>query len=109
MFLSKILKFLESQNLRIPVIVVGIHLTSVARVNEMDFLNDGFSSYVIGEGFNAVTKMCDDIQNGGLKKIYSEPILKDVNELPFAALDLEDAIMETDRKAKERERKKKEG
>jgi hypothetical protein len=63
---------------------------------------------MIGEGFNAVTKMCDDIQNGGVKKIYLEPILKDVNELPFAALDLEDAIMETDRKEMERKREEKE-
>lgn len=86
----KIHKFLKSQNIRIPVIVGGIHLTSVAHVNEMDFLEDGFSSYVIGEGFNAVTKICDDIEDGYLKKMYAEPILKDVNVLPFAARDLID-------------------
>jgi radical SAM superfamily enzyme YgiQ (UPF0313 family) len=87
----KIHKFLESQNIRIPVVVGGIHLTSVAHVNEMDFLKDGFDSYVIGEGFNAVTKMCDDIEEcGRLKKIYTEPIIRDVNDLPYAARDLID-------------------
>lgn len=86
----KILKFLDSQNIRTPRAVGGVHITSVAHVNEMDFLNDGFDSYVIGEGFNAVTKMCDDIKEGSLKKTYAEPILKDVNDLPFAARDLID-------------------
>lgn len=86
----KILKFLESQNIRTPIIVGGIHLTSVAHVNEMDFLKDGFSSYVIGEGFNAVTKICEDIENGNLNQMYTEPILKDVNVLPFARRDLID-------------------
>jgi hypothetical protein len=39
-----------------------------------------------------------------LFRAYSERC----NELPFAALDLEDAIMETDRKEMEREREEKE-
>lgn len=87
----KILKFLDSQNMRMPTSCGGIHLTSVAHANETDFLNDGFDSYVIGEGFNAVTKMCDDMkETGKLKKMYTEPIIKDVNELPFAARDLID-------------------
>lgn len=87
----KIRKFLESQNIRIPVVVGGIHLTSVAHVNEMDFLQDGFASYVIGEGFNAVTRICEDIEESGRpKKIYTAPILDDVNKLPVAARDLID-------------------
>lgn len=70
-------------------VIGGIHYTSLAYANEMDFVNrDGFDSYCIGEGYNAVTKMAEDYPF--LKKIYSEPILKDVNELPFAARDLID-------------------
>lgn len=70
-------------------IVGGIHTTSLAYANEMDFLhNDGFDSYCIGEGYNAVLRMAEDYPN--LKHMYSEPILKDVNELPFAARDLID-------------------
>ena len=74
---------------RAKFIVGGIHTTSLAYANEMDFLQqDGFDSYCIGEGYNAVTKMAEDYPN--LKRMYSEPILKDVNELPFAARDLID-------------------
>ena len=52
----------------------------------MDFLQkDGFDTYCIGEGYNAVTRMAEDFPN--LRRMYSEPILKDVNELPFAARD----------------------
>jgi hypothetical protein len=70
-------------------VIGGIHTTSLVYANEMDFLeNDGFDSYCIGEGYNAVTKMAEDFPN--LKHMYSEPILKDVNELPFAARDLID-------------------
>ena len=86
----KILKFLESQNIRIPVVVGGVHLTSIAHVNELEpCMKDGFTSFVIGEGFNSVTKICDDIKETGKpQKVYTEPILKDVNDLPFAARDL---------------------
>jgi anaerobic magnesium-protoporphyrin IX monomethyl ester cyclase len=71
------------------VVIGGIHTTSLAYANEMDFLqNDGFDGYCIGEGYNAVTRMADDYPN--IKRMYSEPILKDVNELPFAARDLID-------------------
>jgi anaerobic magnesium-protoporphyrin IX monomethyl ester cyclase len=69
-------------------IIGGIHITSLVYANEYEFLNDGFDSYCIGEGYNAVTKMAEDFPN--LKRMYSEPILKDVNELPFAARDLID-------------------
>ena len=76
----------------IPVVVGNIHITSEVYANRMDFLeNDGFSSYCTGEGFNAVTKMCDDLkQEGQLKKLYSEPIVRDVDTIPFAARDLID-------------------
>jgi len=73
-----------------PVVVGGIHVTSLVHANELDFLKDPFDSFVIGEGYNAVTKMCNDVAAGTLKKTYAEPILKDVNELPFAARDLID-------------------
>jgi B12 binding protein len=70
-------------------VIGGIHYTSLVYANEMDFLEkDGFDSYCIGEGYNAVTKMAEDFPN--LKRMYAEPILKDVNELPFAARDLID-------------------
>jgi anaerobic magnesium-protoporphyrin IX monomethyl ester cyclase len=70
-------------------VIGGIHYTSLVYANEMDFLqNDGFDSYCIGEGYNAVTKMAEDFPN--LKRMYTEPILKDINELPFAARDLID-------------------
>ena len=70
-------------------VIGGIHTTSLVYANEMDFLEkDGFDSYCIGEGYNTVTKMAEDFPN--LKRMYSEPILKDVNELPFAARDLID-------------------
>lgn len=70
-------------------VIGGIHTTSLAYANEMDFLRrDGFDSFCIGEGYNTVTRMADDFPN--LKNMYSEPILKDVNELPFAARDLID-------------------
>ena len=78
---------------RKPVVVGGIHTTSLVHANEMDFLQrDGFDSYVIGEGYNAVTKICEDLEQGnqGLHRLYSEPILADVNDLPFAARDLID-------------------
>src|SRR5688572_33368105 len=52
----KIMNFMREQGFTMPMVAGGIHLTSVAHVNEMDFLKDGFDSYVIGEGFNAVTK-----------------------------------------------------
>ena len=73
-------------------IVGGIHTTSLVHANEMDFLEkDGFDSYVIGEGYNAITKMGVDLEEKStLSKMYSEPILKDVNQLPFAARDLID-------------------
>ena len=61
-------------------VIGGIHTTSLAYANEMDFLEkDGFDSYCIGEGYNSVIRMADDFPN--LKRMYSEPILKDVNEL----------------------------
>ncbi len=70
-------------------VIGGIHTTSLAYANEMDFLqHDGFDSYCIGEGYNTVLRMVEDYPN--LKRMYSEPILKDVNELPFAARDLID-------------------
>ena len=70
-------------------VIGGIHTTSLAYANEMDFLEkDGFDSYCIGEGYNSVTRMAEDFPN--LKRMYSEPILKDVNDLPFAARDLID-------------------
>lgn len=75
-----------------PSIVGGIHVTSLAHANEMDFLKtDGFSSYVVGEGYNAITHICSDLSTvKGLSQLYSEPILKDVNDLPFAARHLID-------------------
>src|SRR5215211_491107 len=85
----KIKDFIHSLGYNIPISVGGIHITSTAHVNEMEYTErDGFDSYCVGEGFHAVTKMCDDLPN--LKKIYAEPILKDVNDLPFAARDLID-------------------
>lgn len=87
----KIRDRIRSLELDVPVTVGGIHLTSLVHANEMDFLNDGFDSYCIGEGYNAVTQMCDDVKRGTkLSKMYSAPILKDINELPFAARDLID-------------------
>lgn len=74
---------------RAKFVIGGIHTTSLAYANEMEFLEkDGFDSYCIGEGYNAVLRMAEDFPN--LKRMYSEPILKDVNELPFAARDLID-------------------
>jgi anaerobic magnesium-protoporphyrin IX monomethyl ester cyclase len=72
-----------------PSVVGGIHATSLVYASEVDFLQkDGFDSYVIGEGYNAVTKICDDIPK--IKPVYTEPIIKDVNDLPFAARHLID-------------------
>jgi len=72
-------------------VIGGIHTTSLVHAQEMDFLQrNGFDSYVIGEGYNAVTRICEDLDTKSLKlkKLYSEPILADVNLLPFAARDL---------------------
>lgn len=69
-------------------VIGGIHTTSLVHANELNFLNDGFDSYCIGEGFNTVLRMAEDYPN--LKRMYTEPIIKDVNELPFAARDLID-------------------
>lgn len=76
----------------LPMVAGNIHITSEVYANRMGFLEeDGFTSYCTGEGFNAVTKMCDDLKNnGGLKRLYAEPIIPDVNRLPFAARDLID-------------------
>lgn len=73
-------------------IVGGIHTTSLVHAGEMDFLKrDGFDSYCVGEGYNAVTKIGGDLEETGqIKPLYTEPILRDVNELPFAARDLID-------------------
>ncbi len=73
-----------------PIIVGGIHVTSLVHANDLAFLDDPFESYCVGEGYNAVTKICRDIEQNTLKKTYAEPILRDVNELPFAARDLID-------------------
>lgn len=86
----KIRDNIRARGYDMPVTVGGIHLTSLAHNNEMDFLDDGFDAYCVGEGYNAVTKMCVDLKSGGLNKLYAEPILKDVNDLPFAARDLID-------------------
>src|SRR6476659_11224099 len=75
----------------IPMVVGGIHTTSLAHAKEMEFLQrDGFDAYVIGEGYNAVTRMCDDLDQHGLRQLYAEPILRDVNTLPYAARELID-------------------
>ena len=74
-----------------PIVAGGIHVTSLGHANEMDFLKkDGFDSYVLGEGYNAVTRISEDIHENRLSKMYAEPILKDVNDLPFASRDLID-------------------
>lgn len=81
-----------------PVVVGGIHVTSLVHANELSFLKtDGFDSYVVGEGYNAVTKVCQDLEDHSLqgsskalRPLYSDPILSDVNLLPFAARDLID-------------------
>lgn len=75
-----------------PCIIGGIHITSLNHANEIGFLKtDGFDSYVIGEGYNAVTKICSDIdRKGRAQLLYTEPILDNVNRLPFAARDLID-------------------
>lgn len=75
-----------------PIVVGGIHVTSLAHANEMEFVKDCFDSYCVGEGYNSVTKMCTDLSDGVLKRTYAEPILKDVNDLPFAARDLIDIV-----------------
>jgi anaerobic magnesium-protoporphyrin IX monomethyl ester cyclase len=79
------------------VIVGGIHTTSLVHAQRLDFLSkDGFDSYVIGEGYGSVLSICKDLSGdhsstgGSLKTVYQEPILKDVNDLPFAARDLID-------------------
>lgn len=70
-------------------IVGGIHITSLAHNNDLVFShNQVFDSYCVGEGFNAVTKMAEEFTY--MPRIYTEPIIKDVNELPFAARDLID-------------------
>ena len=72
-------------------VVGGIHTTSLVHANEMDFLTkDGFDSYVVGEGYNAIDAMSQNLGQNGLQRLYTEPILKDVNDLPFAARDLID-------------------
>jgi anaerobic magnesium-protoporphyrin IX monomethyl ester cyclase len=74
-----------------PVVVGGIHTTSLVHANELDFQRrDGFDSYVVGEGYNAVTRVCEDLSENRLRPTYTEPILADVNLLPFAARDLID-------------------
>lgn len=76
----------------IPSSCGGMHITSEVYSNNFDFLNSGgFDSYCTGEGYNSVLKMCDDLKDRGrLKNIYSEPIWKDVNTLPYADRDLLD-------------------
>src|SRR5438309_5803383 len=76
----------------LPIACGGMHVTSLNYAHEMGFLQtDGFDSYCLGEGYNAVTKMCNDLkEEGRLRKVYVEPVLKDINELPFAARDLVD-------------------
>ena len=73
-------------------VIGGIHITSLNHANELGFLKtDGFDSYVLGEGYNAVTKICSDIaESNRPRPLYTEPILKDVNTLPVAARDLID-------------------
>jgi radical SAM superfamily enzyme YgiQ (UPF0313 family) len=74
-----------------PVVVGGIHTTSLIHANELGFLDSGsFDSYCAGEGYHAVERICEDVRENRLKKLYTEPILKDVNTLPFAARDLID-------------------
>ena len=86
---KEIRDYLDSHYYFVKYVIGGIHTTSLVYANEMDFLEkDGFDSYCIGEGYNSVLKMAEDYPN--LKRMYSEPILKDVNELPFAARDLID-------------------
>jgi len=89
---KRIRQYLRQIGYTFPIIVGGIHLTSLVKnAKEVEFLQkDKFDSYVIGEGYNAVTKICTDLQEGHVSPIYSESILKDVNDLPFAARDLID-------------------
>jgi radical SAM superfamily enzyme YgiQ (UPF0313 family) len=89
---KRIAEFLRMNHVKAPMIVGGIHTTSLAHANEMDFLEkDGFSSYCVGEGYNAVTKICEDLDRSGkVSRLYTEPILKDVNDLPYAARELID-------------------
>ena len=88
----KIRDNIRARGYSMPVVVGGIHTTSLAHNNDMDFIErDGFDAYCIGEGYNAVSKITADVAaEGKPKKLYSEPILKDVNLLPFAARDLID-------------------
>lgn len=88
----KIRDRIRALELDVPVVVGGIHITSLVYANEMDFLKtDGFDAYCTGEGYNAVLQMCDDVKNGvKLSRLYSAPILKNIDELPFAARDLID-------------------
>src|SRR6185436_5093299 len=89
---KRIRQYLRQIGYTFPIIVGGIHLTSLVKnAKEVEFLQkDKFDSYVIGEGYNAVAKICTDLQEGHVSPIYSESILKDVNDLPFAARDLID-------------------
>lgn len=88
----KITNFIKHElGYKMPSVIGGMHTTSECYSNNLDFLNkDPFDSYVNGEGYNAVLKICDDIENKNLKKLYTEPIWKDVNTLPYADRDLLD-------------------
>lgn len=78
--------------LKIPIVCGGMHITSEVYANEMGFLNNGgFDSYCTGEGYNSILKMCEDLkEEGRLRKLYTEPIWKDVDTLPYADRDLVD-------------------
>lgn len=90
---QQIASHIRSCGYTVPQVVGGIHTTSLAHANEMDFLErDGFDVYCIGEGYNSVLDLCRGIAETGHTpgRLLTGAILPDVNLLPFAARDLID-------------------
>lgn len=48
-------------DVNIPPVLEGVHITKIVRVKGLDFpRSDDFDTRVIGEQYNAVTKICNE-------------------------------------------------
>jgi len=76
----KIAYKLKERDKKSFVVIGGIHATSVSRN-----LDPVFDSVVVGEGELSMFNLLKDLKMGVQKKIYTSPLIKDLDSLPFPA------------------------
>ena len=68
-----------SKQITAPKVYGGVHPT----INPKDAFKKGANIVVIGEGEIAFKKILDDLPTALQQKIFQEPLIKDLNSLPF--------------------------